>query len=185
MNERAAMIKHLVDSFATLDGDLTNENVPELLRCGDVDKAGWSTWRPVRFSTPARHLVELYRLIPGPLPPLFEELLLSYRWLEVDLRLLRLRPNPPGPGLVGFADSILEDVALTDYLFPRRLVPFGKGAGTNYDPVCFDLSKAGANCDRPVVQLDHEDILSSSVQVKEWMIAVTFRNLIDQVLGTL
>jgi hypothetical protein len=183
MSESSGLIASLVNSFARLDGDLRDANVPEVLRVGDGNEGGWGEWGPVRVITAREALGDVYRDMPGPFPPLFEELLLGYRWLEVDLRLLRLRPNPPGEGLGGFKESVLEDRGLTDYLLPRRLVPFGKGPGCNYDPICFDLSRTMPNGDCPIVQLDHEDILCKRGPVSSSLVAVSFEELVKVLVG--
>jgi hypothetical protein len=173
------LIDSLVNSFARLDGNMRGASVPEMLRVEPLGERVWGKWRPVRVATQSEALASVYEDIPGPFPSLFEEMLLTYRWLEVDLRLLRLRPNPPGPNLAGFKESVLEDRGLTDYLLPRRFVPFGKGPDYNYDPICFDLSRRMPNGDCPIVKFDHEDILCGRESVSNSILAASFKELVE------
>lgn len=45
-----------------------------------ADPDGWPEWRPIPADLPHAALQELYRHIPGPLPALYERLILSFRW---------------------------------------------------------------------------------------------------------
>jgi hypothetical protein len=73
---------------------------------------------------------------------------------------------------------VLEDKGLTDYLIPRRLVPFGKGPYYDYDPVCFDLSHRRADGECPILRLDHEDIFDDIEPVKSSVLAPSFEELV-------
>jgi hypothetical protein len=183
MDASSSLIVSLVNSFARLDGDMRGASVPEMLRPEPLGKRIWGKWRPVHVATPTEALASVYQNIPGPFPPLFEEMLLTYRWLEVDLRLLRLRPNPPGPDLAGFKESVLKDRCLTDYLLPRRFVPFGMGPDYNYDPICFDLSRRMPNGDCPIVQFDHEDILCGRESVSSSILVASFEELVKMLVS--
>jgi hypothetical protein len=155
------LILRFVGAFGRLDdlvgssavhGDLS----PLLLL--PVDPDDWTEWRPIPADLPREALQELYECVPGPLPPLYERLILSYRWAEVDLVRLRLLANLP-PGLRGLTASITNDPALFETLVPAGFVQFGKGWDMDYDPVCFDLHGRQADGDCRVVKFDHEEIL--------------------------
>src|SRR5437867_560976 len=80
----------------------------------DEDVDGWATWRPLRVQTPPDALKTLYEAVQGPLPPLYEQLILTCHWGEVDLDRYRLLPNfpPPLDGLIKVlkADAVLFQV---------------------------------------------------------------------------
>jgi hypothetical protein len=134
----------------------------------------------VRVETDASMLDTLYRMIPAKFPPLYERLILQYRWpKEVDLRKYRLLANPPGPTLDGLAQEMRKDTGLWDALIPDGYIQFAKGPGLNYDPVCFDIRNHQKKGDYRIVQIDHEEILCN-FRIKEVMeIAANFRELIE------
>ncbi|HET8889674.1 MAG TPA: hypothetical protein VFQ41_12280 [Candidatus Angelobacter sp.] len=70
----------------------------EQLATGAEDEYGRRLWKPISFETPQPFLNEVYAELPNEFrfPRLFEQLLLSYRWAEVDLDTYRLLANPPG-----------------------------------------------------------------------------------------
>jgi len=179
----AALLETFVATFSRLDV-LSQRNIPEELLVGALWEDDFPKWRPIKYTTASDALAKLYAglKIPGMLPSLFEVFLISYRWLEVDLKLLRLFDNPPGPDLSGFQRRVSRDRVLFDFLAPRGLFQFGMAAGTNYDPVCFDLNNRDAAGDCPVLQLDHEDILSFGRTPKAVKLADSFRELVSKVI---
>jgi hypothetical protein len=133
---------------------------------------------PVRTSPEA--LRDLRAVLPAPLPPLYERLILTYRWPESDLGEFRLLANPVGPRLTGLLEEMKRDSVLWDELIPRGWIRFGKGAGLNYDPVCFDIRRRRRDGDYRIVQLDHEEILCHS-RIKEVAeLALSFRELVEK-----
>ncbi|HTE18733.1 MAG TPA: hypothetical protein VK689_10180, partial [Armatimonadota bacterium] len=117
------------------------------------------------------------------LPPLYEQLILSYRWPEVDLGPFRLLANPLGPGLAGLLAEMQQDRVMWEELIPRGWIRFGKGADLNYDPVCFDLRRRRKDGDYPIVQLDHEELLCFSRIREVAQLASSFRELVEQVVA--
>ncbi|MGC2420758.1 MAG: hypothetical protein WA405_03810, partial [Candidatus Acidiferrales bacterium] len=104
----------------------------------------------------------LYAKLPAQFPRLFEFLVLSYRWAEVDLGLFRLVANPPGPDLGPLLAEMSRDPHLWDFLLPRGYIQFAKGPDIDYDPVCFDISSRRKNGDYRIVKIDHEEILCNN-----------------------
>jgi hypothetical protein len=164
-----------LSSRELVDGDLT----PLLLRPAGPD--GWLEWRPIPADLPPEAVQELYACVPGPLPPLYERLILSYRWTEVDLGRLRLLANLP-PGLRGLTAAICKDKTLFDTLVPAGFVQFGKGPDYDYDPICFDLHSRQTDGDCRVVKFDHEDILGDGRLREVCELAPTFRSLMKLVI---
>jgi hypothetical protein len=171
-----------VATFERLD-DLTrlpSEPVPPELATPDSDDwDSWQSdrWRPAAIATGRDQLEHLYRKVPGPFPALYERLVLSYRWLEVDLGTARLLSNPPGPTLDGLADAMLGDPVLINTLLPAGLIPFGKATGVCYSPMCFDLeARKGEDC--PIIQVEHESILCHDRIGETWQRYPSFRDLV-------
>lgn len=129
-------------------------------------------------------LVAVYSKLPAKFPPLFEKLVLSYRWEEeVDFDLFRLNANPPYDDLSGLTKEIFKDPGLVESLIPGGLIQFGKAPDVNYDPVCFDIKNRHKDGDFRIVQVDHEEILCNfRIRiVKE--LAPSFRDLVHKVLS--
>jgi len=129
------------------------------LAYSDPDEYGDRQWRPMKVDTPRSCLTEVYANLPGLFPPLYERLVLSYRWAEVDLHLYRLLANPPGPTLTGLIHEMTKDSGLWESLVPAGFIQFGKGPDVDYDPVCFDTNTRKKNRDCRIVKIDHEEIL--------------------------
>src|SRR4029077_20913504 len=115
-------------------------------------------WRLIEQSTDPAALDPIYAKLPARFPPLYEQLVLSYRWAEVDLQTFTLLANPPGENLTKLLDSIQGDRNLTAELLKNGYIRFGKGTGRDHDPVCFAI-KSGKNRDYRIVKIDHEEIL--------------------------
>lgn len=132
------------------------------LAIGEQDELGQTHWRPARVETDRRCLDVLYSKLPARFPPLYEDLVLSYRWAEVDLGSYTLLANPPGPDLSRLFGQISKDPALWALLIPGGYIQFAKGRDYDYDPVCFDLRARAKNGDYRVVKIDHEEVLCNS-----------------------
>lgn len=119
------------------------------LAIGELDDLGMTHWKPSRVDTEHRFLDQIYSKLPGRLPPLFEKLLLSYRWAEVDLQLFTLIANPPGSDLSRFFQQISKDRGLWESLIPAGYIQFAKGRDYDYDLVCFDVKRHRNDNDCP------------------------------------
>jgi len=109
--------------------------------------------------SPPSVLESLYDRLPFRLPPLYEHLILSYRWPQVDLETYTLLANPLGPDLSGLYGELSRDGCLWDALVPAGYLQFGKGPDIDYDPVCFEMKSRGKNRECRIVKIDHEEIL--------------------------
>jgi hypothetical protein len=150
------------------------------------DDSRWARqlWKPAAIATEIADLSAIYDKLPGRFPPLYEQLVLSYRWLEVDLpEFARLLANSPGPALAALLSNITADPTLVDVLFPLRLIPFGKASGSNYDPLCFDLARRRPDGDCPVVQVEHESVLCNDQVGDVWQLFDSFRGLVEAVIA--
>jgi hypothetical protein len=162
-NDQEQLLEKYVVAFEKLDEMVVDEfsMLPaEQLMSGGEDEYGRRLWKPIRFETPKPFLDEIYAELPNQLrfPRLFEQLLLSYRWAEVDLGTYRLLANPPGNDLNGFFQKMTH-LDLWDALTSAGFIPFGKGPDVDYDPVCFDIKSQKQGGDCRIVKIDHEEIL--------------------------
>jgi hypothetical protein len=156
---------------------------PELLVERDPDDRTSLRWCPTAISTTRDSLSVIQSRI-GTLPSLFEQLALSFRWLEVDLGLCRLLPNEPAEDLKPLAETMFADPVLNETLIPARLARFAVGS-ENYDPICFDLNRWNARTeDCPVVRLDHESILMHDELGDAETIYGSFREMLIAVIDS-
>lgn len=160
--ERQLLVDRYVSSFeklADLEFYKDLNPIAGQLATGEEDGFGCYRWKPVRAPLSVSALERIYASLPGRFPPLFEILLLSYRWAEVDLGQYRLIPNPPGLDLSGFLAQMSKDRGICEFLKPAGYLQFGKGPDNDYDPVCFDIRSRKKNRDCRVIKVDHEEIL--------------------------
>jgi hypothetical protein len=156
------LVERFVASFEKLDEMAACENLDPIawqLAIGDRNQYGSKRWRPIKVETEISSLEPIYSKLPARFPRLFERLVLSYRWAEVDLQSYRLLANPPGPGLGGLLQQMSKTPTLWKCLLEAGYIQFGKGPDIDYDPVCFDISSRTKNGDCKIVKIDHEEIL--------------------------
>jgi hypothetical protein len=158
------LLERYIATFDKLDKMIVNDcsmHPAEQLAVGQEDEFGFKRWKPIKFETSQPFLQEIYTELPGQFrfPRLFEQLLLSYRWAEVDLGTYRLLANPPGSGLNGFLQHMCDAPDCWKLLIPKGFLPFGKGPDLDYDPVCFDMKSRKQGGDCRIVKIDHEQIL--------------------------
>jgi hypothetical protein len=181
----AELLGRFVAAFGTWDElvELHHEVLPEL-RAPHLPEFpdDYTPWRPIPSKTPSAAADELERFLPGPLPPLFRELVLNYRYLEVDLGRYRLLSNPPSASLHGLKSAMFRDEFLSSVLLRHGFIQFGKGPDVNYDPVCFDTSQRRSRDEMAVVRLDHEEILCYERIVVVERLAASFRELVEETI---
>lgn len=184
MDEEELLAKY-VATFPRLDEmvvDLAWFPPAEGLVVGDSDLADYKQWEAIKVETPAQQLEQGYAKLPARFPRLFELMVLSYRWAEVDLGTYTLLANPPGPDLNEFFRQISKDLGLWDALIPVGYIQFGKGPDLDYDPVCFDTKtrKQGGDC--RIVKIDHEEILCNNRVKVVAELAPSFYQLVLQTI---
>ena len=132
------MLSQYVSSFETFDDMIVYQELSlpgqRELRSGPYDEHGSQTWKPAQVSTPRRYLEALYEVIPSRFPPLYEQLILSYRWGEVELDRYTLLANPTGDDLSGLLGQI-QMRHIWDALIPNGFLQFAKGPDLDFDPV--------------------------------------------------
>lgn len=110
--------------------------------------------------TDPSHLKLFYKSLPARFPPLFETLILNFRWdHRADTELCTFFPNPLEEDLSSFKRFMFRDDYLTNFCLQHGYMPFAEGPDINYDRFCFNLNKPSKD-DYAVVQIDHEEVLS-------------------------
>jgi hypothetical protein len=176
------LLARFVATFGILD-DLTGFQVPSIL-LAHTNEAGWQYWQPRQITTLPSALESLYfgLGLPGRgstrFPLLYETLVLSYRWAEVELGAYRLLANEPAEDLSPLLSEIRADVHLCNTLVPNGYFQFGRGFDVDYDPVCFDFRQRQKNGDCRIVKLDHEAILCHGRIRVMTELAPNFRSLV-------
>jgi hypothetical protein len=181
-----SLIERFVASFEKLDHMVLDEAFDfEAWKLMEVPagKTGCERWAPVKYDTDPRYLDALYAKLPARFPPLYERLVLSYRWEEVDIRSCTLLANPAGPRLDGLFLQISHDPVLWRQLSRSGYIPFGKGSGGDYDPVCFDLKSRKKSADCKIVRINHEAILCNNRIKVVAEVAASFEALALQVIA--
>ena len=178
---RSNLLEQFVGCWEKLDGFSLDESLDSLasqFSTEDENQFGGKLWRPIPQATDPSMLDPLYAKLPARFPPLYEQLVLTYRWADVDLGSYRLLGNPLGPNLSGLLDKMLKDKFLSTCLLKSGYIPFGKGPDIDYDPVCFDLKSRKKNREFSIVKLDHEEILCNERIKVVAELAPTFEQLL-------
>ena len=177
---RDLLVEEFVACWQKLDGFIINENLDDAApqfstgEKTDLD----DEWRSVRQATSLEMLESLYAKLPARFPPLYEQLVLTYRWPAVDLETYRLVGNPLGPNLSGLLQNILRDNFLSSFLLRNGYIPFGKGPDIDYDPVCFDLRCRKIDREFAIAKPDHEEILCNERVKVVAQLAPSFEQLV-------
>ena len=181
IDSKSHLLEQFVSCWDKLDGFCVDESFDPLashFSTGEENQFGGKLWRPILQTTDPLNLDPLYGKLPARFPPLYELLVLSYRWAEIDLVSYRLLGNPLGPDLSGLLNEMSKDKFLFSFLLKNGYIPFGKGPDIDYDPVCFDLRARKKNGEFTVVKIDHEEILCNERIKVVVELAPTFDQLV-------
>ncbi|MFN3149118.1 hypothetical protein [Bremerella sp.] len=177
------LIRRFVETFTILDERVyTQDDPPDELFVEEIDPSDWQVirWRPVDWQTPPEALGAVRR--GSRLPVLYETLVTSYRWPEVNLGRFRLLPNLPAGDLNPLAKAMFADPVLNATLLPAGYVRFAMAADS-YDPLCFDRNHF-AEGDCPIVCFEHESILMNDTIGKHHIVSATFREWIKVIIDS-
>jgi hypothetical protein len=180
LEHRERLIEEFIACWEKLDGFNVIANLDDTVSnfsTGETNELD-EKWRPLLQESSHDMLDSLYAKLPARFPPLYEQLVLMYRWPEVDLGSYRLLGNPPGPDLSGLLQNILRDKFLSTFLLKNGYMPFGKGPDMDYDPVCFDLASHKKNREFTIVKVDHEETLCNERIKVVAELAPTFEQLV-------
>ncbi|SRR6266481_2258234 len=175
-----------VESFVKFDYGVLDEAFEfEAWKLGRVPqgKTGCERWAPLSYKTDPTQLETLYARLPARFPSLYERLVVSYRWEEIDLQLHTLLANPAGPDLNGLYLQISRHTALWSQLSRSGYLPFAKAPAGDYDPVCFDLKSRKKNRDCKIVRIKHEEILCNNRMKIASELAASFEDLVAKTIA--
>jgi hypothetical protein len=163
---------------------LAQDHVTEELRTTGVpDETGWYEWK-IRPAASNPWVAELeQRMVPHRFPELYLSLISRYRFAEFEIGPILFFANTGQRVWRELSDRIAGDRHMSPVLLEQGLLQFGNPYEANYDPVCFATQRM-KNGDAPVVQIDHEDILSRNHRgcvVQE--IATSFRSFVERALA--
>jgi hypothetical protein len=125
--------------------------VPSDMRCDPSDTNEWVKWKLIESKLTEADILELERMLPFKLPPLFRAFLISYCVLDMDFGDFLLPELP--------SNTPLKKVRL--YLLQRDLWDIGYaqfGSNPYGDPLCFDLQSPTSDADFAIVVINHDMI---------------------------
>lgn len=104
------IIEAFVASFR-LEQSFTHDKPPPPEMNAGIDPDDWNCllWKPMRIDSSRDELKQLYQHIGAKFPPLYERLVLTWRWLDAWVDGMRLFANPPG-----FAEEVAATGILTE-----------------------------------------------------------------------
>jgi hypothetical protein len=178
-------LQQFVGSFERLDDMVAPEGTPNEMLI-DQDPNNWDSWKPPKWhpiyiESNRNVLYPLYEKLGGHFPEMYERLVLSYRWMEVCLRVVRLFANPIGPDYSGLTEQIFRDSIIADVLIPKGYIPFARSP-INYDPICFNINEMTSENECPIIQFEHESILCDMLIGEHKILWDTFRELMTEVI---
>ena len=185
VQDQDELLRQFIDTFGSFYELAESADIYPVvaeLATGEPDDLGQTRWQPARTNADRACLETIYAKLPGRFPSLYERLVLTYRWAEVDLGAYTLLANPPGPDLSRLLNEISKDPGLWESLIPAGYIQFAKGTEYDYDPVCFDLSKRKKNGECRVVKIDHEEILCNYKIKVVSELAQSFEDLVRQTI---
>jgi len=152
--------------------------VPDELRSHESD--GAFQWQ-IRPAASNPWVEELVQQLPHPLPKPYRSLIKRYRFCNFEVGPVMLFANSGRDLFYELSTNIFKDKGLFPTLHKNGYLEFGKPFGGNYDPVCFDMQRQSRG-DAPVVQLDHEEILTRSRIRVVQQIAPSFASFLRRVI---
>jgi len=178
----------LIDRFVeTLNGrgfeSLPEQEVPPELRVGVPNDFGWCNWKMCAVGSNPWVAGLEQSLAPYRFPILYLSLISRYRFAEFEADPILFLANTGQGVFHELADCIHKDPVMSPVLLKQGLLQFARPDSVRYDPICFAAAKM-KNGDAPIVQIDHEDILSFNRKgriVAE--IAPSFRRFVEQVIA--
>ena len=128
------LVERFIASFEKLDElivDEVSDPIAWRLAAGDRDQYGCRRWRPIRASAEFSLLEPIYSKLPARFPPLFERLVLSYRWAEVEPAVSPAAGQSAWSRLRGLAPGDVKGLYPVEVPFGSRLHPIREGAPTS------------------------------------------------------
>ncbi len=132
-------VNEIVDSFVKIAVDLGADIAP-------IENAFW--------------IDELETKLGKRYPPSFHSLLTRYQFAPFEIGGIEFFANTGSDDIDEMSVAIFRDPIISQTTQAQGFVQFARPADGSYDPICFDTSAQAHNREYPIVQIDHEQILS-------------------------
>ena len=162
--EDIAFVGQLLDTYAAaawrmgvVAEDPEDAGVPPEMQVGEVNAEGWVEWRILPSNLSEADVAEMEVEFGVRFPPLFRAYLLSRFHLFDQVKSRRydqqilMTDTPYGKPLT----PLRELMSAWQPLIGAGFVPFAEW-GDGWGPMCFDSGQRAADCECPVVWMDHE-----------------------------
>ncbi len=162
MNRDPSIVERFVESFSKQSELYVYDEYYYAVKdfiINEKTEQGYRKWCPIKVKTHPNMLGAIYKTTKCRFPHTFEDLLLSFRWLEVDLKYITLLSNPNGSDLLGYLNEITKDKFMSKFLISHGFIQFAKAPGGCYDPICFEFLNGEKEDSSRIVRIDHEEIL--------------------------
>ena len=133
-----------------------HDEIPSQLRIEEGD--GMVYWQ-IRPAASNPWVEELAQKLPHPLPGLYRSLVNRYRFCNFEVGPVMFFANSGHKLFYELSTKSFEDPGLYPTLHRHGYLQFANPFEGNYDPICFDTRRQKRG-DAPIVQLDHEEILT-------------------------
>ncbi|HVP42007.1 MAG TPA: hypothetical protein VMS96_01165 [Terriglobales bacterium] len=161
---------------------LFDDDVPQELRTKELsDISDMFEWE-IRPAESNPWVAALEDLLPHSFPMLYRSLIVHYRFAEFEAGPIMFFANTGTDVFHELSRCIVADEGMYPLLHRHGFLQFGQQSGGGYDPVCFD-TKRGKQGDAPVVQLDHEDVLTRDRIRVVAEIAPSFEQFVRRVIS--
>jgi hypothetical protein len=129
MNDEELLEKYIATfpKFDEMVADEFSHPAAIQLAVEDTDLYDRRLWKPVKVETPVSQLDEVYAELPARFPRLFELMVCSYRWAEVDLGTYRLMANPARSDPRWIAQADVSGAGILGGSHPCRSYPIWQG----------------------------------------------------------
>jgi hypothetical protein len=162
---------------------IREEDLPVRLRDGAARFGLYYSWNIQPF--PQIHWIEpLEARFGGTFPPSYRSLVSRYIFPSFQAPPLILLGNTGQSLYNEMSDVILRDRALADGLVAQGYIQIARPCDGDYDPICFDLNRRGADGECPLVRIDHEKSLRDIRPVVAEQIASSFAAFVETVLAS-
>lgn len=112
--------------------------------------------------------------LPARFPSSFRSLVARYAFPAFDCGPLSLFGNSGQDADDDLSVAIFRDPFLSPFLLAHGFLQFARPATGSYDPICFDTNDKNSRREWPIVQINHEEILSRERIGKVMPIAAAF-----------
>jgi hypothetical protein len=145
---------------------LYEDELPELLQRGERGASGFWSWEISKVDNSA-WVAAVEALLPKKFPPSYLSLVKRYLFPAFQAGPLFLFADTGLPVPNDLERYLRKEPRLFGFLVREGLIPFARPDAVQYDPICFDARGSSDGGEYPIVQVNHEQILSHArVEIK-------------------